>query len=79
MMELEHKYTIDDISEMFNVTKETIRRWCRNRKIKFIKLPGEKGGYRFSQENISDFIAKQNSEPIEEVSVAKKNKLGWDY
>lgn len=66
-MEKDYKLTIDDVAEKFNVTRETVRRWCRERKIRFIKLPGIKGEYRFSKEDVNDFIAVLNSEPVEEV------------
>lgn len=66
MSEIDYKYTIDDIAKKFNVTSETVRRWCREKKIKFLKLPGQKGEYRFSEENINDFVAMLNSQPIAE-------------
>jgi len=66
MSEVDYKYTIDDIAKKFNVTSETVRRWCREGKIKFLKLPGQKGEYRFSEENINDFVAILNSQPITE-------------
>lgn len=37
-----------------------MRRWCRERKIDYIKLPGEKGEYRFSKNDVEKFIAKLN-------------------
>ena len=65
-MELEYNHTIEDVAKMFNITHETVRRWCRDNKIKFIKLPGQKGEYRFSKEGIREFIAYLNSQPVEE-------------
>lgn len=59
-MEMDYKYTIDDVAETFNVNRETVRRWCREQKIGYIKLPGEKGEYRFSKNDIENFIAKLN-------------------
>lgn len=60
-MNIEYKYTVEDVAKMLTIKPETVRRWCREKKIKFIKLPGEKGGYRFSKEDIKDFIAQLNT------------------
>lgn len=67
MSEIAYNITIEAVAKNFDVTAETVRRWCRKGKIKFLKLPGEKGEYRFSKEGLTDFVAKQNSEPVEEV------------
>ncbi len=61
MKKIEYKYTVEDVAKMVNVKPETVRRWSREKRIKYLKLPGEKGGYRFSYQNIKDFIAKLNS------------------
>lgn len=55
-MEADYRYTIDDVAETFNVNRETVRRWCREGKIEYIKLPGTKGEYRFSKDNVEKFI-----------------------
>lgn len=73
MREVGYKYAIEDVAGMFNVTAETVRRWCREKKIKHLKLPGVKGGFRFSDEDIKDFIARQNSEPIKRGPVGLKD------
>lgn len=73
MTELEYNHTIEDVAKMFNVTHETVRRWCRDNKIKFIKLPGQKGEYRFSKEGLREFIAYLNSQPVEETQVKPEN------
>lgn len=67
MSELNYNKTIDDVAIMFNVNKETVRRWCRDGKIKFIKLPGNsgKGEYRFSKADILDFVAELNTNPYD--------------
>ena len=59
-MDSDYSYTIDDVAETFNVNRETVRRWCRERKISYIKLPGEKGEYRFSKNDIENFIKTLN-------------------
>ncbi|MFC1750355.1 helix-turn-helix domain-containing protein [Pseudomonadota bacterium] len=60
-MKVEYKYTVEDVAEMFTVSTETVRRWCRNKQISHVKLPGRKGGFRFTQEDIKDFVARQNT------------------
>ena len=67
MSEVEYNYTIEDVAKKFSVTAETVRRWCREEKIKYFKWPGKKGGYRFSGEDLRDFVASENSKPVEEV------------
>jgi len=59
-MNTEYKYTAEDVAEMVNVKPETVRRWCREKKIRHLKLPGAKGAYRFSQKDIKTFIASLN-------------------
>lgn len=68
MMDLEYKFTIEDVARMFSVNPETVRRWCREEKINFIKLPGKKSKYRFSEAGIRKFIADSNDNnfPVEE-------------
>ncbi len=60
-MKVEYKYTVEDVAKMFTVSTETVRRWCRGKQISHVKLPGRKGGFRFTQEDIKDFIARQNT------------------
>lgn len=73
-MDLDYKYSIEDVAKMFAVNPETVRRWCREGKIKFIKLPGKKSKYRFSETGIKEFIAnsKDNDLPVEEAVFEKK-------
>lgn len=59
-MDIDYRYTIDEVAETFSVTKETVRRWCREQKIGHIKLPGAKGEFRFSKKDIETFIAQLN-------------------
>jgi len=59
-MDDKYQITIDEVAETFNVTRETVRRWCRERKIGYIKLPGEKGEYRFSKNDVENFIKTLN-------------------
>ena len=59
--ETSFEYGVKDVAKKFDVTPETVRRWCREEKIRFIKLPGRKGGYRFSKEDIEEFVNNQKS------------------
>lgn len=73
-MEVEQKYTADEVAKMLNVTGETVRRWCREKKIGFIQFPGKKGEYRFSEKNVRDFLSSLNSNdmPVVESMFEKK-------
>ncbi len=42
MKKIEYKYTVEDVAKMVNVKPETVRRWSREKRIKYLKLPGEK-------------------------------------
>jgi len=44
---IEYKYTVEDVAKMVNVKPETVRRWSREKRIKYLKLPGEKGRLPF--------------------------------
>ena len=59
-MSAEFNLTIEDVAKIFGVNKETVRRWCRDSKIRYVKLPGEKGEYRFSNKDISDFVTENS-------------------
>jgi len=65
---LEFKYTVEDLMKMLSVSGETVRRWCRNGQIKYVKLPGTKGKYRFTQQAIEEFLDTygSNDYPIKE-------------
>jgi len=71
MSEIAYVHTIEDVAKMFGVNPETVRRWCRSGKLKFFKLPGKKGEYRISMEDIKDFIARQNTEGFSDDGVAQ--------
>jgi excisionase family DNA binding protein len=58
----DYKYSVKDVALKFNVTEETVRRWCRNEKIKFLKMPGIKGQFMFSEDDIKNFISKRKSD-----------------
>lgn len=52
-------YTVKDVALRFNVTIETVRRWCRTDKIEYIKGQGTKGRILFSYEMIERFFDTQ--------------------
>jgi len=60
-MNTEYKYTTEDVARMVNVKPETVRRWCREKRIRHLKLPGAKGAYRLSEEDVRAFIASLNA------------------
>lgn len=74
MMETKYPYTVEYLMEKLNVSGETVRRWCRDGKIKALKLPGSKGKYRFSQEAIEEFLDSigSNELPVKESLFGKK-------
>lgn len=75
-METKYPYTVEYLMEKLNVSGETVRRWCRDGRIKSLKLPGSKGKYRFSQEAIEEFLdsLQDNDMPVKEVVVGKKDE-----
>ena len=73
-MDIEYKYTADEVAEMLNVTGETIRRWCRERRLRFVKFPGKKGEYRFAEKDVKEFLAELNMEPIRKFILDVKEK-----
>lgn len=74
MMDLEYKYTVEDLMKKFNVSGETVRRWCRSGQIRSVKLPGSKGKYRFTQQAIEEFLDTigGNDLPVKEAVFEKK-------
>mgnify|MGYP004446912753 CR=1 FL=1 len=48
-------YTVNDLANLFNVTRDTILRYVRTKKIRSFKV----GNYiRFTQEMVDEFINK---------------------
>lgn len=75
-METKYPYTVEYLMEKLNVSGETVRRWCRDGRIKALKLPGSKGKYRFSQEAIEEFLdsLQENDMPVKETLFDKKEE-----
>jgi excisionase family DNA binding protein len=46
--------TIEEVSEIISVSKTTIKRWMKNSKIAFVKLPGR--SYRIKKANLDNWI-----------------------
>jgi excisionase family DNA binding protein len=76
MMETKYPYTVEFLMEKLNVSGETVRRWCRDGKIKALKLPGAKGKYRFSREAIEEFLdsLQDNDMPVKETMFEESEK-----
>ena len=48
-------YTVTQVSEMFDVDPETVRRWVRTDKLK-AELKCNKSGFHIDEESVNDFI-----------------------
>ena len=48
-------YTVTQVSEMFNVDPETVRRWCRTGKLNGT-LKCKKSGFHIDEESLNDFV-----------------------
>ena len=47
-------YTVSQVSEMFNVDPETVRRWCRTGRLN-ATLESKKSGFHIDEESLNDF------------------------
>lgn len=47
-------YTVSQVSEMFNVDPETVRRWCRTGRLN-ATLESKKTGFHIDEESLNDF------------------------
>lgn len=48
-------YTVSDLAKRFDVHKETVRLWCRNDKIEFIKKDLPNGRIYFTYDAVEKF------------------------
>ena len=48
-------YTVTQVSEMFNVDPETVRRWIRNGQLN-ATLECKRSGFHIDEESVNDFI-----------------------
>lgn len=48
-------YTVKQVSEIFDVNPETIRRWVRAGKLKAMELKSRKEGLRIEENSIEEF------------------------
>ena len=55
--------TLEQVSGILNLNKETLRRWDRNGKLKAIRI-GTRQDRRYKKIDIIDFIAKDNTKKI---------------
>ena len=63
---MEKLYTIDDIMEIFSISRVTAYRWCKYNIIEFTKIGFKNAPYRFTQaavdKVIQDNLNKKNTE-----------------
>lgn len=69
-MSLDFSMTVNDVANVFGVNPETVRRWCRTKKIKYVKLPGKKSKYRFDRRDVIDFAVKHSDGGGEDLKVS---------
>ena len=50
-------YTVTQVSEMFNVDPETVRRWVRNGQLN-ATLECKRSGFHIDEESVNDFISR---------------------
>ena len=48
-------YTVTQVSEMFNVDPETVRRWCRNGQLN-ATLEYKRSGFHIDEKSLNDFV-----------------------
>lgn len=70
-------YTIKQVSEMFNVNPETVRRWCRTGQLN-ATLECKKSGFHIDEKSLNDFANRYDKYgkmvlPTEAISI--KNNL----
>lgn len=58
----ERLFKVGEVAEILRVNPETIRRWCRSRKLEAIKPWGDKTGYRIPQHSFDKFMAIDQGE-----------------
>lgn len=51
---LQSFYTTDEVADILKVTRESVRRWVRDDKLKAVKLSGK--FIRISQDDLDEFI-----------------------
>jgi len=56
----EQLFTTEDLSNMLQVSKSTIKRWAEDGKLQCFRTPG--GHRKFNQKNIQEFISRYNYE-----------------
>lgn len=52
-------YTVTQVSEMFNVNPETVRRWCRTGQLS-ATLECKKSGFHIDEKSLNDFANRYN-------------------
>lgn len=72
-------YTVKQVSEMFNVDPETVRRWVRNGELD-ATLECKRSGFRIDEESVNDFINRypkygRMALPTEVYSINNSNEI----
>ena len=52
-------YTVTQVSEMFNVNPETVRRWCRTGRLN-ATLECKRSGFHIDEESLNDFVNRSS-------------------
>ena len=69
----EQLFTTEDLSNMLQVSKSTIKRWAEDGKLQCFRTPG--GHRKFNQKNIQEFISRYNYEVTNQPKVFSSNTL----
>lgn len=72
-------YTVTQVSEMFNVDPETVRRWIRNGQLN-ATLECKRSGFHIDEESVNDFIDRYPKYgrivlPTEVYSIDNRNEI----
>lgn len=51
--------TVEQVSALFQITPETVRRWIRAGELPVLDFGGPKAGYRIKQSDLDAFIAER--------------------
>jgi excisionase family DNA binding protein len=55
-------YTIDEVAELFKVTRTTVYDWMKSEQLKFVKVGGRR---RITRQAINEFIREGRPEDLE--------------
>ena len=55
-MDREEWMTVEEVTTLLKVSKETVRRWIRDGALPVLVVGGRRGGYRIRREELDRFI-----------------------